>query len=241
MKTEISVKKTKVFNVVILDRSGSMESIRKAAVDGFNETLAGIKQAQQKFANTQEHYVSLVTFCSCHTDKVYDKTPISETKPLELKNYKPCCCTPLYDAMGSTITDMKKYVEKIKKAVVVVTIITDGYENASFKYTGAMISEWVGQLRKEGWTFTYMGANQNAVEVANDLNIRNAYNFDYSDEGISDAMDKDTRSRMALYDYMERRKHYYGNDYNLDDLAFDIFNEMEEKETSDEKPDDRAF
>ena len=58
------MKKTQVFNVVILDRSGSMECIRQAAVEGFNETLAAIRKAQEKFADTQDHFVSLVTFCS---------------------------------------------------------------------------------------------------------------------------------------------------------------------------------
>ena len=67
MENKPTNQKTQVFNVIILDRSGSMECIRKAAVDGFNETLAGIKKAQEKFADTQEHFVSLVTFCSCET------------------------------------------------------------------------------------------------------------------------------------------------------------------------------
>ena len=43
VKNETKQTKTQVFNVVILDKSGSMESIRKAAISGFNETLAGIK------------------------------------------------------------------------------------------------------------------------------------------------------------------------------------------------------
>ena len=67
MENKPTNQKTQVFNVIILDRSGSMECIRKSAVDGFNETLAGIKKAQEKFADTQEHFVSLVTFCSCET------------------------------------------------------------------------------------------------------------------------------------------------------------------------------
>ena len=71
-------KKTQVFNVIILDRSGSMECIRQAAVEGFNETLAGIKKAQEKFAETQDHFVSLVTFCSCETKHVFDKTPVAD-------------------------------------------------------------------------------------------------------------------------------------------------------------------
>ena len=93
------MKKTLVFNVIILDRSGSMECIRRAAVDGFNETLAGIRKAQEKFADTQEHYVSLVTFCSCETQLVFDKIPMLEARPLTLEDNVLCCTTPLYDAI----------------------------------------------------------------------------------------------------------------------------------------------
>ena len=60
-----SITKTQVYNVVILDKSGSMESIRQAAIDGFNETLNGIKKAQEKYAETQDHFVTLVAFCGC--------------------------------------------------------------------------------------------------------------------------------------------------------------------------------
>ena len=52
LKNKTAMQKTQVFNVIILDRSGSMQNIRQAAVDGFNETLAGIKKAQEKFADT---------------------------------------------------------------------------------------------------------------------------------------------------------------------------------------------
>ena len=63
-KNETKQTKTQVFNVIILDKSGSMECIRQAAVSGFNETLNGIKKAQEKFIDTQEHFVSLLTFFS---------------------------------------------------------------------------------------------------------------------------------------------------------------------------------
>lgn len=147
---EQKLQKTQVFNVIILDRSGSMDCIRHAAVEGFNETLAGIKKAQEKFAETQDHYVSLVTFCSCETKHVFDKTPVAETHTLKVEDYEPCCCTPLYDAMGFTLTAMRKYVKDIEDAVVVVTIITDGLENASREYNGTTIKELVERLRGEG-------------------------------------------------------------------------------------------
>ncbi len=199
VKDKKEMKKTQVFNVIILDRSGSMECIRQAAVEGFNETLAGIRKAQEKFADTQEHFVSLVTFCNCETKHVFDKTPVAKADPLKMEDYQPCCTTPLYDAMGVTLTAMRRHVKEIDDSVVVVTIITDGMENASHEYNGKTIKELVERLRGEGWTFTYMGANQDSVEVAMKLSIRNSRNFAYSNEGTRASMEKDSCTRMNFF------------------------------------------
>ena len=204
-KNETKQTRTQVFNVIILDKSGSMECIRQAAVSGFNETLNGIKKAQEKFADTQEHYVSLLTFCDCEKKYVFDKVPVGEARSLTMDDYQPCCCTPLYDAMGFTLTSMRNHVKNIEDAVVVVTIITDGLENASKEYTGAAVKQLVEQLKSEGWTFTYMGANQDSVEVAFSLSIRNARNFDYSAQGTMAGMAKDTSTRMNFF---SRLAHY---------------------------------
>ena len=191
--------KTQVFNVIILDKSGSMERIRQAAISGFHETLNGIKKAQERYADTQEHFVSLLTFCNCEKKYVFDKVPVSEARPLTMEDYEPCCCTPLYDAMGFTLTTMRNHVKNIEDAVVVVTIITDGLENASKEYTGVAVKQLVEQLKGEGWTFTYMGANQDSVEVAFNLSIRNARNFDYSAQGTMAGMAKDSSTRMNFF------------------------------------------
>lgn len=199
IKNETKQAKTQVYNVIILDKSGSMESIRQAAVSGFNETLNGIKKAQEKYAESQEHYVTLVAFCSCETKQIFDKVPVTEARHLTMEDYQPCCCTPLYDAMGFTLATMRKHVKEIEDAVVVVTIITDGMENDSKEYTGAAVKELVEQLKGEGWTFTYMGANQNSVEVAFNLSIRNSRDFDYSSEGTMRTMAKDSSTRMNFF------------------------------------------
>lgn len=198
-KKETKQTRTKVFNVIILNKSGTMECIRQAAVSGFSETLNGIKKAQEKFADTQEHFVSLLTFCDCEKKYVFDKVPVGEARSLTMDDYQPCCCTPLYDAMGFTLTSMRKHVRNIEDTVVVVTIITDGLENASKEYTGAAVKQLVEQLKGEGWTFTYMGANQDSVEVAFNLSIRNARNFDYSAHGTMAGMAKDTSTRMNFF------------------------------------------
>lgn len=63
--------------------------------------------------------------------------------------------------------------------MVVVTIITDGIENASKEYTGRTIKSLVEKLRNKGWTFTYIGTYQNSMELALSISICNARNFDY--------------------------------------------------------------
>lgn len=198
--------KTQVFNVIILDRSGSMQSIRDAAIDSFNETLAGIRKAQERFADTQQHFVSLLTFCECEKNYIYDKAPVAETRPLTRDDYRPCCSTPLYDAMGFTLTSMRNYVSKIEDHLVVVTIITDGHENASKEYTGSAVKKLVEELKGEGWTFTYMGANQNAVEIAFTLSIRNSRNFAATNDGIHNIMAKDSSTRMNLFSRLAQLK-----------------------------------
>ena len=239
-KNESKQMKTQVFNVIILDKSGSMECIRQAAVSGFNETLNGIKKAQEKFADTQVHYVSLLTFCDCEKKYVFDKVPASEARPLTMEDYQPCCCTPLYDAMGFTLTTMRNHVRNIEDAVVVVTIITDGLENASKEYTGSAVRQLVEQLKGEGWTFTYMGANQDSVEVAFSLSIRNARNFEYSAEGTMAGIAKDTSTRMNFYSRLaDYKEGYYGcapasreeRNARYSAMADEAFDEEENKET----------
>ena len=90
--------KTKIFNLIIIDESGSMQSIKRAAIDSVNETIQTIRSAQKKHEE-QEHYVSLVTF-NDDVKTVYECVPVDEVKELTAETYQPDCCTALYDAMG---------------------------------------------------------------------------------------------------------------------------------------------
>lgn len=231
VKNENNKTKTKVFNVIILDKSGSMQCIREAAISGFNETLNGIKKAQEKFGDTQKHFVTLVAFCGCEKKVIFDKAPADEAQPLTDKDYVPCCCTPLYDAMGFTLSSMRKDIEKAGDAVVVVTVITDGLENASREYSGAAVKKLVEELKGEGWTFTYMGANQNSSEVAFNLSIRNSRDFDYSSNGAKSAMKKDSSTRMNFFS----RLHSYACTMVNEDIT------IGERKTRYSKMADEAF
>jgi hypothetical protein len=70
------------------------------------------------------------------------------------------------------------------EASAVVVIVTDGYENASQSYTHNQISSMIGELELTGkWTFSYLGATLDAVQIAESLNIKkdNAMHFNMND------------------------------------------------------------
>ena len=176
-------KEINVYNLIILDESGSMSSIWRQALDGINETLNGIRKTQDEYPS-QHQYVSIVTFEGNGVRGVKtlrDRIPVENIQNLKDDDYRPGGCTPLYDAMGLSLNYLQHCVRD--EDVVLVTIITDGYENSSNEYSGQAIKILVEKLREKGWTFAHIGANQDAVEVAKGLNIDNAMNFDATPQG----------------------------------------------------------
>ena len=204
-----TIVKTKVFNLIILDKSGSMSTIANAAIAGFNETVGGIRSAQKQFAETQEHYVSLLPFCACSMEYVYDCVPVDQVINLTEKEYQPCCCTPLYDAMGKGINDLYKKTKDMENASVVVTIITDGMENASHEYNGAAIKALVDKMRDQyGWNFSYIGTNQDVESVALNLSITNHFFFLDTEEGMGAAWEKERKAKHRMYSRMDEAACY---------------------------------
>ena len=188
--------KTRVFNLLILDESGSMSSIEKQAVDSVNETLQSVRSAQQKYED-QEHYVSFVTFNSDGIKTVLDRVEAQKVEDITPDLFNPACCTPLYDAIGKSVTELQKSVAENDK--VLVTIVTDGYENASQEYNQTSIKTMTEKLEKQGWTFAYIGANQDAMAVSHGLGIRNAMNFKATVCGTIAMSQKLTSSRARWF------------------------------------------
>ena len=173
-----------IYNVIILDESGSMSSIYKETISGINEVLSGIRKNQEEYPELR-NYVSIITFEGDGIKGVKtrrDRVPIESIQDFTEHDYHPGGCTPLYDAMGKTLNDMESPVTPEDR--VLVTVITDGYENSSTEYSGKTIVTMVDRLRKKGWTLSYIGANQDAVEVARDLHIANALSYDATPTGM---------------------------------------------------------
>jgi uncharacterized protein YegL len=173
--------KTKIFNLIIIDESGSMQSIKQETINSVNETIQTIRTAEKTHAD-QEHFVSLVLFNS-EVKVVNDCVAIADVAKLTDATYQPNCCTALYDAMGLSINALRKYVTPGDK--VLVTIVTDGYENASKEWDGKAIKALVEQMRGQGWVFAYIGANHDVESVATSISISNLISFEASPRGVS--------------------------------------------------------
>jgi hypothetical protein len=150
----------------LLDRSGSMQTIKSDIEGGFAAFVAeqrtGAGEARATLAQFDDVY-----------ELVYADRPIADVPPL---NLQPRNMTALHDAMGRMITDagaaLARLPEGERPGTVIVAIMTDGLENASKEWTGASIKALVEQQTRDyGWTFMYMGADQDAVEVGAALGI----------------------------------------------------------------------
>ena len=149
----------KIFNLVILDASGSMETIYTQALTGVNETLATIRMAQKEHPELLQ-FVTLASFSAGEhfLNRIYSAKPIAEARNITKEDYPLLGCTALYDAMGTCISELQQKVTHGDR--VLVTVITDGYENSSRTWSGHQIKSLVQELRQMGWTFTYIGADQ---------------------------------------------------------------------------------
>lgn len=188
----------KIFNLIILDASGSMETIYTQALSGVNETLATIRMAQEEHPELKQ-YVSLASFSagSHFLNRIYSGIPIAEARNITREDYPLLGCTALYDAMGTCISELQQKVTHSDR--VLVTIITDGYENASHTWSGEMIKSLVQELRHMGWTFTYIGADQDVEKVAGEIGIKNSLRFSANAEETDAMFEKERLSRSKFY------------------------------------------
>lgn len=206
--------KTTIHNLLILDESGSMHAIYNEALSGANETIQTIRSAQATYPD-QDHRFTFVTFNTAGTPllnglptgsirTVLDDVPAGDVRDLTCDDYHPSSCTPLYDAMGVSITALERRFKEGDRALV--TVITDGLENASREYSRTAIKAMVDRLREKGWTFVYIGANQDAIEVAKELSIRNSIMFESNPSGTKRMFNRVDVSRRKYYEKMSVSK-----------------------------------
>ncbi len=153
----------------VLDRSGSMESCREATIEGFNSFL----QEQQRTEGLAK--LTLILFDDEYLVPI-DALPVAEILPLNNDSYVPRGSTALLDAIGRTIDELGARLaalpEQDRPVQVIVAILTDGLENSSQNYTWQQIADAIKQQSEQyRWTFLFLGANQDAIATAAQMNI----------------------------------------------------------------------
>lgn len=201
---KVTKDKARIYNLIIVDESGSMSHLREATLSGINETIGTIKSAQKEYAETQEHTLTLVTFDSDSNRPdvrtMIDNQSIVEVK--EFRDYMPRGCTPLYDAMGQSLTKLHTAIKGDVDASAVVTVLTDGLENASREWDAQSLRKLIEQLKEEGWSFSYMGSAHNVKEVTDLLSIENVVEFSHDQLGAAHTWGRERSSRRAYYQRM---------------------------------------
>jgi Mg-chelatase subunit ChlD len=149
--------------IFLLDRSGSMESCRDDTIGGFNSFVKDQAVIGGKLTLIQfDHEIQTA----------YTNVELKDVVPLTIETFKPRGSTALLDAIGATI-------KSPKCTHPVVIILTDGQENSSTKFTKAHIKDLIEQKTKDGWTFMYLGANQDAFAEAGAMGIAPACTMNY--------------------------------------------------------------
>ncbi len=195
------MKKNLTYIIFVVDRSGSMGSIKKDMIGGFNAFIA----EQKKIAGDCK-----VFFYQFDTeyDAVYEGIDLNKVKDLDEKTYVPRGGTALYPSFGKTIEDIGKRLagldEEDRPERILFVTITDGEHNSSIcringdnidwnkfhQFTDVEVKNMVEhQSSVYKWDFAYIGANQDAWAVGSSMGVANNLNYIASAAGTKAMFD----------------------------------------------------
>lgn len=178
--------KMQVHNLIVLDESGSMEAIKEPTLLGFQQLGHELKSNGLEFPN-QDHYVTLVSFNGTGIKNRLTRQPVEELMSLDERLFKPDSNTPLYDAICRSVLTLKHAIYGEDNFRVLVTVITDGIENASTEFSEKEAKILIQNISNDKrWGFGLIGAGINVVELANKLSIPliRTIQFDHNPEGV---------------------------------------------------------
>lgn len=163
--------------ICVLDRSGSMSSIIKDSIGGFNTFL------KQQRELPDDATITVALFDDKY-ELLYDNVDIKEVRDVTSKEWYPRGVTALYDAICKTIHADKAKIAKLKKKdrpnKVLVCVVTDGYENASKENSLDDTQKLIKECEKDDWNFIYLAANQDAFSVGRSFGISGGNTFTYT-------------------------------------------------------------
>lgn len=153
---------------VLLDRSGSMESIRDDTIGGFNAFL------EQQKRESGHATMTVVQFDTQDAYEVLNRfVPIELVDPLSRASFVPRATTPLFDALGRAINDVNQTLDALKDENrprnVIMVVVTDGRENSSREFSKRDVERMIQDKTASGWQFVYLSADLTSFSDAREL------------------------------------------------------------------------
>lgn len=193
------MKQDTVEAILVIDRSGSMQSIKKGTIDGINEFLESMR------TNGLITKITLVQFDDKY-DVLVNGTDASMVQNLTEQTFIPRGMTALHDAIGKTINTvgerLRNTPESERPSKVMFAIFTDGQENASNEFNGDAIKKMIThQQDKYSWNFVFVGANQDSILTAQSMGISagSAINYSNSNLGVNNVARGVTEYAKSFY------------------------------------------
>lgn len=174
--------------VCIIDRSGSMATIRADAEGGFNNFI----DEQKKNIKNKKVKVTLAQF-DTEYELLWNGKDLNKCEHYQLQ---PRGATALLDAIGKTVNDvgnrLSSLPENKRPGQIIVLIVTDGEENSSKEFTKEKVKDIIEhQKNKYSWDFTFLGTTESAIK-------------DSVSWGISKSAAYDVTNSVAMYSAMSR-------------------------------------
>ena len=219
------MKNKKTIYHFIIDKSGSMSGMQHQAVEGFNVQVKTLQELKQTYPD-QDYTVSL-TFFNENVRDIISNGKVEQLVPMNPKTFLPNGSTALLDAIGKSIYQIKSDFGPAllnDEASVVMVIITDGEENASRFYTYHEIARMIKELDEtEKWTFSFLGADLDAIHTSQMLNIRRENVISFSKSDYSGMMD-DVSDSIRFYENSKAEGKTKNN-------IFDIFDKKDRRKS----------
>ena len=171
-----------LYVTLILDESGSMQECKGAAIAGFNHYIGTLK------TEPAETHITLTLFNSGKTEVRYRNAPVSAVQELDVDTYRPTDTTPLYDAIGHTLTAARQEVPSDARKLCV--ILTDGLENASQEFNRKQIFAMIKGCKQEGWIFLYLGADHDVWAAGESLGVAQENRIAFDKKDVGDTFNK---------------------------------------------------
>lgn len=159
-KAKRPARKAEITHVIILlDRTGSMQSVKDDTIGGFNSYLDGLDETNL--------LVRAVQFDDQSRDQIFDFCEPENATRLTAETYQPRANTPLFDAIGETIREMRA---RSKSQKVMIVVLTDGQENASKEFTYDSVRALMKEAEeRDKWTFAFIAQGLSAKQQAGSL------------------------------------------------------------------------